>query len=148
MYLVAYASSIIIVAASIPTIYFIDISKTRVLNDIKLKSLDIAKNTDIDKRDHTTITGTDDKDYIVGNPEDDVICFEEGIDVIFGDSGVDAIFTDGGLHFSSIPLQVSGGVHCGILVHFPSLSYSPLGHSPFRSDLQVTSFCPVVLDDF
>jgi hypothetical protein len=40
--------------------------------DILLKSLDINKNTNIDKRDHTTITGTKDKDYIIGSPTDDV----------------------------------------------------------------------------
>lgn len=58
---------------------------TQVDIDIFLKSLDIHKDTNIDQRDHTTITGTDDKDYIVGSSgRDDVICYEGGNDVIFG----------------------------------------------------------------
>lgn len=35
--------------------------------------------------------------------------------------------------FFSIALKVSGGVYCGILIRFPPLSYSPLGHSFSRS---------------
>ena len=74
----------------------IDSSKEQIDIDILLKSLDITKNTDIDKRDHTTIVGTDKADYIVGSPTDDLICSEDGNDVIFSDAGVDAIFTNGG----------------------------------------------------
>jgi Ca2+-binding RTX toxin-like protein len=69
---------------------------TRIDNHIELNSLDINKNTNIDKRDHTTITGTEKKDYIIGSPNDDLICSKGGNDVIFSDSGVDAIFTNGG----------------------------------------------------
>jgi Ca2+-binding RTX toxin-like protein len=72
--------------------------------DIILKSLDITKTTDIDKRDHTTIEGTDDKDYIVGSPEDDLICAKDGNDVVFSDAGVDAIFAQGGMD------TVQGGI--------------------------------------
>ena len=71
---------------------------------IMLDTLGITKNTDIDKRDHTTIRGTDDKDYIVGSEEDDLICAKDGNDVIFSDAGVDAIFAQGGMD------TVQGGI--------------------------------------
>jgi Ca2+-binding RTX toxin-like protein len=74
-----------------------------VVTDALSKSLDITKNTNIDKRDHT-IVGTDDKDYIVGSEEDDLICALDGNDVIFSDAGVDAIFAQGGMD------TVQGGI--------------------------------------
>jgi hypothetical protein len=74
------------------------------INEVLLKELEIIKNTAIDQRDHTTITGTDDKDYIVGSPEDDLICARDGNDVIFSDAGVDAIFAQGGMD------TVQGGI--------------------------------------
>ena len=83
---------------------FIDISKERALTDILLESLDITKTTDIDKRDHTTIVGTDKSDYIVGSEEDDLICAKDGNDVVFSDAGVDAIFAQGGMD------TVQGGI--------------------------------------
>ncbi|MGH9974384.1 MAG: hypothetical protein ACRD8Z_00900 [Nitrososphaeraceae archaeon] len=53
-------------------------------------------NTAIDEKDHTTITGTPDKDYPVSSPEDDVKCPEGGNDVVFSYDGVDAISANGG----------------------------------------------------
>ena len=71
-------------------------SQTTVTDNLLNPSLDVIKDTEIDKRDHTTIVGTDESDYIVGSPTDDLICSEDGNDVIFSEAGVDAIFANGG----------------------------------------------------